>query len=506
MWQFIVEAGLLALDFVYHRWIDPQTTPVQPPTNTIQIPRTDAGGPIPLIYGKYRVRSPALAFTSNPTATTGLGPNPYVYGLNMVFVIGIPFSGGVQQLWNMWVGDIKTGLTNNAGFAYPLVGGGVGSVFATSAFGPNSYVCGPSIQFMDGNSSQVLVDGGGVAQNEAGTLALAAGLSGDNVPGYRGFLAATLFDAAPSSWLIGPTANVPSYSFEVASYPATSLGPNGGKIDAGTQSTPGNEDYDANPVDVIYDILTGIFGKLGISTSLVDLASFQTAATTLYNEGHGYSMSIEGGKSAQDIIKEILAQIDATLYTDPSTNTIKLKLIRPDYNPATIPQITPDNCEALQGFSLGGWQDVPNKVRVQYADRALNYNPNSALAINGSNAIAHGQQEIVVQYPGCTKETLASQLAARELAARSRPLAKCSAIVNREFYAVCPGDAVSVTWPEANISGMIFRVAAVDRGTLRDGKIRLDLIQDYFYQWRNAGPVNPGTTGSFGSGRTATTG
>jgi hypothetical protein len=34
------------------------------------------------------------------------------------------------------------------------------------------------------------------------------------------------------------------------------------------------------------------------------------------------------------------------------------------------------------------------------------------------------------------------------------------------------------------------RVAAVSVGTLKDGSIVIDLIQDYFYQWRNRRPVN----------------
>ena len=509
MWQALAEVGLLALDFVYHRWIDPPPKPTLPPGQTIQVPITAAGSPISMVFGRVRVRSPVLVSYSSAQAYTGLDPSgAFTYALNMTFALGIPFTGSASNLWNMWIGDVKASLGNRVvGGPYPIPGRPVGgsnlsiaSVGAASTPGSGPYCCGPYCEFLDGNSSQVLVDGSDLAQNETGQVMLDSGVSKDAITSYRGYMLATCYNDHPNAWTIGPNANVPSYSFEVSTYPLASLGPNGGKILDGTLT---NGSYDGNAIDALYDIITGVLGKLGLSPSLIDIGSFIAAATTLYNEGHGYSRAFEGGKSARETIQEILRQIDATLYTNPATGLITIKLIRPDYNPQTIPQITPDNCKGLQQFSLGSWGDAPNAVRVTFNDRKIGYNTNSAIAINGSNQITFGQRELDIDIPGCCNEFTAALLAARELAAQSRPIAKCSAIVNREFYNVCPGDVVSVTWPEANISGMMFRVAAVDRGTLANGAIRLDLIQDYFYQWRNNNPVFPGFPGGFTGSRSA---
>jgi hypothetical protein len=45
-----------------------------------------------------------------------------------------------------------------------------------------------------------------------------------------------------------------------------------------------------------------------------------------------------------------------------------------------------------------------------------------------------------------------------------------------------------VQWTDPDIANIVFRVAAVDRGTIDDGKIALDLLQDYFYVTRSQPP------------------
>ena len=511
MWQVVAEAGILALDFVYHRWIDPPAFPKIPPGQKLTIPRTDAGAPLPMIFGKVRVEAPVLAFTGKAIATADVDGG-FIYSINMGFGIGIPFTGSDSQnsLWNVWVGDVLCSTSNRVvGGPYPIPGSGdfkIAAVALTSPIGSGGNYAGPFVEFLDGRSTQQLVDSSGTAQNFAGTIALNAGIPAAAIPGYRGILFATCYnEVLTDAWLIGMDPNVPSYSFEVSSYPLASLGPAGGKI--ADMTDPAKPQYDANPIDVIYDLLTGSYGKLGLDPSKLDIGAFTAAAVTIHNEGHGYSRAFDGGRSAKDTIQEILKQIDATLYTNPATGLITIKLIRPDYDPNTIPNITPDNCKELQNFSFGGWMDAPNKVRIAFNSRVLYsvqcYGSSSVLAINGASVAQNGTSELQIEMLGVTNVILARQLAARELAAQARPLAKCTAIVNRSFYNVCPGDAVSVTWPEANLSGLVFRVAAVDRGTLANGQIKLDLIQDYFYQWRDQRPVNPGFPGGFTGSRSA---
>jgi hypothetical protein len=485
----LISAGFLLTAFVYNRWREEQEKQkrlYEP--HEIQIPQSEDGADIPLIFGTCRVRQPIIAWT-------------YVKGfsslddtiLNMVFVIGIPMNDGNCQLRvkRMWGGDqliYSDSTTGSTGYQY-----GTGGpeqpmpVFSTYGQGTGYW------EYLSGGPSQVLANDGDDYTNAptmTGRMMLRR-MSASEISGYRGYVTAGLFgdftiDEGSSNEWVAPAGAVPAYSFEVQSY-----------VDA--YSYPGVGVYgaigpDSNPVNVIYDILTAKMGKLGLPVALIDTASFDAAATTLYTESHGYSRAFEQSMEAERMIQEVLTQIDGVLDEDPTTGKIKIKLIRNDYDPATVPHITKENCEGLENLAVGGWTNIVNKVRVSFTDRDHDYQEGSAYAINMANAVGQDglAREIVIRYPGVTHLTLAENLAARELAARSRPIIRMRAIVDRSFIRVMRGDAVKVTWTDPDIGSLIFRVADVDRGTLDDGKIALDLIQDYFYVYRGRIPETPG--------------
>ncbi len=141
-------------------------------------------------------------------------------------------------------------------------------------------------------------------------------------------------------------------------------------------------------------------------------------------------------------------------------------------------------------FAAGGSTDVPNKITITFTNRSDGSQSGQAYAINQANALGQDGEvrEITIDMPGVCTQVVANQIASRELQARSRPIMKCRAVVNKTMLRVNPGDAIMVTWPEYGISRMVFRVGAVNRGVRDDGKISLELLQDYFYQWRRLPP------------------
>jgi hypothetical protein len=524
--------GLIAATWVYHRLFD--TSPPVPPPQKVQLPRTDAGAPYPLLYGQCRVKTPILAWASPVIAfhqasgdsidgDYSAPTDRYLYFMDMFYVIGIPFDGGTNNIVSVFVGDQKmlpsiplTTLTGNGNFE-----DGTRLAFVSMPTGTGEVSGAPSgtLEFLNGNSSQTLYASGSPT-TEAGkymTTTTSTGnptwqelhgvIDGTLVPAYRGFMSAFFYNQLTTSshllthFLLGASASVPQIGFEVTSFSAT---PKFG--DLNNQIADLHSAQDSNPAFVIYDLLTGTKGKLALPTSRIDTASFQAAADTLHGTGelNGFSRAWDGTQTAGEMIGELLRQIDGVLYEDPVSGLIKLKLIRADYTVSSLPWITPDNCNELQNFAMGGWTGVPNKVRVAFTNRADSYRDGSAVAHNQANAVDQDGEvrEVQLQFPGVCNQELANNIAARELAARSRPLMKCRAIVNRSFYTVCPGDAVRVSWPEWGLSNVVFRVGAVDRGSLENGQIALDLIQDYFYVWRFTQPVAPGlpplkTPGSF---------
>lgn len=505
----IAALGLMTAGFVYHKWFEDHPKP--PPSKDISLPRTDDGAPIPFIYGLCRVRTPVLAYAGDPQAVffDGFdtnGVSVYLYTLDMFYILGIPFYDGNNHIHAMWAGEYRLDTAptfganikqfwelNGNGDSY-FTGGNheYAKIASPSEVTPGAPITIGTVEFLNGGSTQELIEQGTFAHKTVASSFMESygGVAPSLIPGYRGYMCAFLFDvtsAAGGKWVVGSTAQVPAYSFEVSSYPTTSL----------DQQMVGVE---ANPADVIYDLLKGVFAKLGLSAALVDYETFRAAAEALRIEGHGYSRAIEGARSAGEIIQEILVQIDAVMYEDPFDGKIKLKLIRGDYDPQDCLEITVDNCKELQNPAAGGWTGRANKIRILFTDRQNSYADGSATAQNQANAVGQDGlvEEYVVQMPGVCTQALADDIAGRELAARSRPMFKTSAIVDRSFLRIVPGDVVALTWPDWHINGMLMRVAGVTRGSLENGAIKLDLIQDTFYS-RRGHLIDGGLLGTLGS-------
>ncbi len=502
----LIAGGFLAGEYIYHRWFQDQPPPPNP-GKSIQLPTSSEGASVPIIYGKVRVRAPILAWWGNAQATPGAdvgsgSASPFIYGIDMFYVIGIPFDKGIATMTAMWTGERLLG-----GSPYVKTGAGgheTPIVTDTSVLDGDAGFVGGEVEVLNGNADQELVDGSLVSLTYTADRMILNSLPPNNIPGYRGYLSACLFNGSETAWYIGANPQPDSMSFEAATYPQP-LNVGFGLIPYDlTQKTtigPSNKiGDDCNPIDVILDILLGGMGKLGMDVTRIDQVSFLNAAQTLDDEAHGFSRSWEDSSSAKDRIEEVLRQIDGVIFEDFVDNPegynqsgIKIKLIRPDYDVRSLMTISPANCTSLENFAASGWTGVANKVRLTFTERANQYRDGSALSFNQANAVGQDGEvaEIVLQMPGITDQDTANQVCARELGARSRPLMKCRAIVSREFYRQTPGNAILVNWPEANISYAVFRIANVSRGTLENGLIALDLIQDWFYQWRHAHAISP---------------
>jgi hypothetical protein len=532
MWSVIVSIGILAIDYAWNHWINP--SPVKKPDNEFQLPTTEAGAVYPLIYGRCRIRQPVLVWCDTPVVESGLNDSDgnalfYQYGMSMHYVLGLPFLDGEQHIHNLWAGDARADQNNDIGNGSygattihglaDLVGDGNVEDLPPSGRGesvhiqqnPNDatsiVVFGCAVEFLNGNSNQLLIESTTpftpltrLAQHMTETVPVAGQpfnslygtINPQYIGSYRGALSAFLFGHFGGlHCLVGQTPQVPAVSFEVSSYPKSTdyFYPS-----QGAYRKIGN---DANPADVIYDVLTGIFGKLGLDPSLIDMESFQLAAYTLYTENHGYSRVIEDTRSGTDILQEILVQIAGSLYEDPTMGKFKLKLIRNDYDPTTVPVIDRSNCIQLTNFVSGGWSGLPNKLRLTYTNAQDDYRDGSVTAQNLANAVDQDGliHEQAISMPGITNGTLALIVAERELAMRSRPTIAFTAIVDGSFWRARPGDVFKVNYSKPDIAGLMFRVMSVDLGTLTDGKIQLGLVQDPFYVWRNRPPVNTGFGG-----------
>lgn len=510
MFLEIASATFLLADYVYHRWFDDDDAPKTPAANSeFTLPRTELGAGIPLIYGRCRVRTPWLAWAGTPAAIpaadvpTIAGGAQFIYAVNLFFVMGIPIAGGTNRVRSVYVDKLKLQggdlglIPGNGNFETPII--------VESSTGPLAgdlgYI-GAEAEYLNGGATQLLADPTSGAPQTwiAGRMTTdTVPIDGRLIPGFRGYMSLGFFGTS-RPWFVGSSPRPGAYSMEVSSYPAAFplLGFNGFANSALISGQPKIFE-ECNPMDVVLDLLTGTFGKGGVPLSRIDTVGFAACASTLFVEGLGYSRAIEEVRDARDVIREIEEHVDGVIYEDEASGLVKFKLIRADYNVATMPRIDPSCAELLGTFAFGGRDNLVNKIRVQFQNRAKDYEDDSADAMNQAQAVGQDGyvREVVLRYPGCCTETLAKALARRELSARSRPIAKCRAVVDRSRLRLNPGDAVLVNWPEANVSNMVMRVATVGRGTLSSGKIAVDLIQDVTYLVRGVAFGGSGTIPSF---------
>jgi Domain of unknown function (DUF4082)/Putative phage tail protein len=276
---------------------------------------------------------------------------------------------------------------------------------------------------------------------------------------------------------IGTSTQPPPWAFEVRRCP------NGLSLSGGMELVNANGNYaDANPANVLYEVLTNPDWGLGFSDTLIDTTSFTAAATTLYNEGNGFSIILDSPISLEDFIAEVERQIYGYVRYNPLVGKWQMKLLRADYTLADCPQINDSNTIEVTNFSHGTWDETVNNLRVAFVDRGNSYSATYAQAQDMANQAIQGSVITAEStYPGVKDPNLANQIAWRDLRLQGFPLAGVGLFVDRSFSSVNVGDVVSWTDTARGISDLAMRVAAVDLGKLEEGKIQLTLSQDIFY-------------------------
>ena len=236
----------------------------------------------------------------------------------------------------------------------------------------------------------------------------------------------------------------------------------------------------ANPAHIVYECLTNAAWGMGYPTASIDDASFRAAADVLSNEGFGLNMIWLQQSKIEQFVKEVMDHIGGVLTTSPSTGRFVLKLVRADYTVATLPILNPDNVIELESFQRAAWGETTNEIVLIYT-KPDTFKETSIAVQALANIQAQGA--VVSQtrrYPGITSDNLAARVAMRDLASVSTPLAKVRLKVNRKAWNLYPGDVFKLEWPALGIAGLVMRIAGVDGGSLTNGAISIDAVEDVF--------------------------
>ena len=290
---------------------------------------------------------------------------------------------------------------------------------------------------------------------------------GGVTPTYRG----TCYLLWEQGWL-GNSTSIAPWAFELRRIP------NG--LGLGTPSV--NSGNDANPMNVIYEILTNTEWGMGQPASDIDVANFTTAANTLRTEGNGFSFVLDGEIEAAELLRELERQIDGVVYLDRSTGKWRCSLARGGYSLPSLTAINASNIIEVRSFSRGTWSDTTNNVLVKFNNRALDYKETFAGAQDMANVRLQGNKMVSVEknYPGVKDAACANTLAWRDLRLLSSPIARAEVVTNRTLHDKNIGDVLRWTDPDLGFTDLPMRITKIDLGRFNDGQITISLVEDIF--------------------------
>ena len=452
-----------------------------------QVPTTTEGRKVPLIWGRVRQKGPNVTWYGDllqeaitEKVKTGLWSSEkitkgfrYHLGLQMGLC-----RGPNVVLKRVWIGDdevfsgtVSTDTTFDIN-APDLFGGeelGQGGVQAT-------------VDFYTGSTTQLV----NAYLNDDDRQRVASAIT-PTAPRYSGtchVVAREMTSAAPLASnrgaLLGTSTSIKAWSFELERYTGTFTGQSAGEDKIGG--------VDANPVNVVYEIITNAEWGFGDSASDVDLTNFLAAADTMITEGNGFSMLLDREMPAKKLLAELQRQMDGVVFVSQTTGKWTIKLARADYDIDTVPQLTDANVAEVRNYTRGSWEDTTGTIQVQFDKRDDDYKLSFAIAQDMANAMIQGDGTVAgasstvgnLVFPGVKNSALASNIAWRELRGQSYPLSRCVLIVNRQMWDVSIGDVVAWTNVQLGFVKLPMRITRIDYGRLESNKMTLTVVQDVF--------------------------
>lgn len=250
---------------------------------------------------------------------------------------------------------------------------------------------------------------------------------------------------------------------------------------------PGDDQVDTsihamNPAHIIYECLTNSEWGRGLPASALDTASFTRAADTLYDEGFGLCLRWTRRDNLQSFIQTVIDHIGAAIYVDRETALLTLKLIRFDYEPASLPIYTTDTgileIKEAESSALG---PAVNEVVVEYSDpvsgETRTVNQQNLASLQASRGVFNSLKK---GYPGLPTNGLARRVAQRDLRINAMSLRRFKITMDRRAWRIAPASVFRLSDVVRGIGDVVVRVGAVEDGTLTNGTITISAVQDVF--------------------------
>lgn len=237
-----------------------------------------------------------------------------------------------------------------------------------------------------------------------------------------------------------------------------------------------------NGAHIVFEALTNREWGRGWDRGLLNIASFEAAMQTLFDEKFGLCYKWSRRDSVDAFVQNVLDTIGAVIYSDPRTALITLKLIRADYDETSLKVWdTSNGILEITASNVNTSSVSVNEVIVKYRetvyneDRSVNVQSLASLQSNGG-----AMNTVTKEYKGIPTTELARRVAQRDLRARVQGLRRMTIVMDRRGSDLVPGGVMQIRDLARNILPTVYRIATKKDGTLTDGRITFDVVQDVF--------------------------
>lgn len=304
-----------------------------------------------------------------------------------------------------------------------------------------------------------------------------AGMLGGSVPGFRGMV--TLFYDGMVSAM---TPYLKTWKMRVR---RSTAGWDGGAWypEKATVVIPvdGDAIHAMNGAHIVYECLTNRDWGGGMDRSRLDDASFRAAADQLYTEGFGLCLRWARQDSVGSFIQTVCDHLAADLYLSRFDGTWHLRLIRADYDPASLPLFDEDS--GLLGIddddnaaSAGSANELVVKWHDPLKDQDRQWRERNLAAIQADGQVL----STTLDYSGLPTAELAGRVAVRELRTRASSLKRFKVRLDRRGYGIEPGQPFRIRSQARGLDGLVLRAGRIEDGTLDSATLTITAVQDVF--------------------------
>lgn len=236
-----------------------------------------------------------------------------------------------------------------------------------------------------------------------------------------------------------------------------------------------------NPAHIIYQCLTDPVWGRGLPRALIDTNSFIYAANVLCGEGFGLCLPWMRKEEVDKFIGIVQDYIDCFVFPDRETGKIKIRLLRNDYDPATIPSFDPSSgLLDIQEDDASSQDDIFNEMIGQGFD-PITKKPFTVRVHNIAARQSQGSSNPESRdLSGIATRDLMGRVLQRDLKKMCSGLKKYIVVLDRSGWKIEPGMPFKVSDSRRGISSIVLRAVEIQDQSFKDGRITVKCTEDVF--------------------------